>query len=80
MRIGLDIALYSSNHAVDRVVLISNDTDCLPALKLGRRSGLQIVIAELPTCHIAPEITLSSTTNGLFLGLKFSPKLSPSKA
>jgi uncharacterized LabA/DUF88 family protein len=56
MRIGLDIALYAANHAVDRIVLISNDTDCLPALKLGRRSGLQMIIAELPTCHIAPEL------------------------
>src|SRR5260370_27770470 len=56
IRIGLDITLYSSNHAVDRIVLVSNDTDCLPAMKLGRRSGLQIVIVELPTCHTAPEL------------------------
>jgi uncharacterized LabA/DUF88 family protein len=56
MRIGLDIANYSSNKAVDRIVLVSNDTDCIPALKHGRKSGLQIVVIELPGCHTAPEL------------------------
>src|SRR6202453_2761242 len=49
MRIGLDIAAYSSNRAIEKICLVSNDTDCVPALKYGRRSGLQIVIVELPT-------------------------------
>jgi uncharacterized LabA/DUF88 family protein len=56
MRIGLDIAVYSANRAVNRIVLVSNDTDCIPALKHGRRSGLQMVTVELPTCKIAPEL------------------------
>jgi uncharacterized LabA/DUF88 family protein len=56
MRIGLDIALYAANQAVNRIILVSNDTDCLPALKLGRRSGLQIVIVQLPTTHVTPEL------------------------
>jgi uncharacterized LabA/DUF88 family protein len=56
MRIGLDIGVYSENRAVNRIVLISNDTDCIPALKHARRAGLQMVIIELPGCSIAPEL------------------------
>ncbi len=56
MRIGLDIAVYSESQAVERIVLVSNDTDCVPALKHGRRSGLQIVIIQLPNCTVAPEL------------------------
>ena len=56
MRIGLDIATYSANRAVDRIILVSNDTDCVPAMKFGRKSGLQIVIISLPNCKVAPEL------------------------
>lgn len=56
MRIGLDIAVYAENKAVDRVALVSNDTDCVPALKHGRRSGLQMIIIQLPGTSSAPEL------------------------
>jgi uncharacterized LabA/DUF88 family protein len=56
MRIGLDITTYSANRTVERIVLVSNDTDCVPALKHCRKSGLQAVIIELPSCKIAPEL------------------------
>lgn len=56
MRIGLDIAVYSANKAVERIILVSNDTDCIPALKHGRRAGLQIVVVELPGCTTAAEL------------------------
>jgi uncharacterized LabA/DUF88 family protein len=56
MRIGLDIAIYSATRAVDRIVLVSNDTDCIPAMKHGRKAGLQIVIAQLPGGSTAPEL------------------------
>lgn len=56
MRIGLDIAVYSQTKAVDRIVLVSNDTDCVPALKHGRRAGLQIVVIQLPNCTVASEL------------------------
>ena len=57
MRIGLDIAAYSGNHAVDRIILVSGDTDCVPALKYGRRAGLQTVLIEPAGEKIAPELT-----------------------
>jgi len=56
MRIGLDIAAYSDNHGVDRIVLVSGDTDCVPALKYGRKAGLQTVVIEPPKMKIAPEL------------------------
>lgn len=60
MRIGLDIASYSQSRVADRIILVSNDTDCVPALKYGRRHGLQIVIIGLPNCKTAPELVMHS--------------------
>jgi uncharacterized LabA/DUF88 family protein len=56
MRIGLDIATFSQIKTIDRIVLISNDTDCIPAMKHGRKAGLQIVVVELLGCRTAPEM------------------------
>jgi uncharacterized LabA/DUF88 family protein len=56
MRIGLDIATFSSTKAVDRIILISGDTDCIPAMKHARISGLQIVLASLPNHRVSPEL------------------------
>lgn len=56
MRIGLDIAAYAANHSVNRIILVSNDTGCIPALKYGRRAGLQTVLIEPPKVRLAPEL------------------------
>jgi len=58
MRIGLDIAAYADNHTIDRIVLVSADTDCVPALKYGRRAGLQTVLIEpqQPGIELTPEL------------------------
>ena len=56
MRIGLDIATFSVTRAVDRIVLISADTDCIPALKHGRKSGLQAVLIRFPKCRLSQEL------------------------
>ena len=56
MRIGLDIAAYSENDALDRFIMFSGDTDCVPALKYGRRAGLQTVVVEPAGEKIAPEL------------------------
>ena len=56
MRIGLDIALYSQTKAVDRIVLISGDTDCVPAMKHGRKAGLQVVLVGLPGMALSAEL------------------------
>ncbi len=56
MRIGLDIAAYAQNRAVDRIVLVTADTDCVPALKYGRKAGLQTVLVRPPKTTLASEL------------------------
>jgi uncharacterized LabA/DUF88 family protein len=56
MRIGLDIANHAVTKSVDRIILITGDTDCLPAMKHARINGLQIVLATLPNHKVAPEL------------------------
>jgi uncharacterized LabA/DUF88 family protein len=58
MRIGLDIASYSSSRCIERIVLVTNDTDCVPAMKYARKAGLQAVIVELPNGRPAPELVM----------------------
>jgi uncharacterized LabA/DUF88 family protein len=60
MRIGLDIAAYSSGHLASRIILVTNDTDCLPALKFARKCGLQTVLIKVPNCNPAPELIAHS--------------------
>jgi uncharacterized LabA/DUF88 family protein len=56
MRIGLDIANHAALHSVDRIILLSGDTDCIPAMKHARISGLQIVLVTFPGVKVAPEL------------------------
>lgn len=56
MRIGLDIASFAEQRTVDRIILISNDTDCIPAMKHARIRGLQVVLARFDNNTPAPEL------------------------
>lgn len=56
MRIGLDIATFCESKAVERVILITGDTDCIPAMKYARKAGLQIVLVSLPKQKLAREL------------------------
>lgn len=47
MRIGLDIALLALDGLVERVALITADSDFIPAMKLARREGIQVVLSSL---------------------------------
>ena len=44
MRIGLDIATLSYKKLVDKIVLISGDSDFVPAAKLARREELFFIL------------------------------------
>jgi len=57
MRIGLDIATYSASGKVDRIVLVTNDTDCVPAMKHARIAGVQVVLTEFGDHKLASELT-----------------------
>jgi uncharacterized LabA/DUF88 family protein len=56
MRIGLDIASLSETKAAERVILVTGDTDCIPAMKHARKAGLQVVLIELPGHRLVPEL------------------------
>lgn len=56
MRIGLDIATFCNSRSVDRILLITNDTDFIPAMKFGRIGGLQIALIKLPNSKPSYEL------------------------
>jgi uncharacterized LabA/DUF88 family protein len=56
MRIGLDVATFAASRAADRIILVSADTDCIPAMKHGRKAGLQLILVRLPNCSLPPEM------------------------
>jgi uncharacterized LabA/DUF88 family protein len=60
MRIGLDMATLSTNHSVDLIALVSNDTDCIPAMKHARRAGIQVALISVPGYNPAPELLAHS--------------------
>jgi uncharacterized LabA/DUF88 family protein len=56
MRIGMDVASYSVGRLVDRIILITADTDCVPAMKLARKNAVQVVLVNLPSVKLASEL------------------------
>ena len=44
MKIGVDIASLAYKQQVDKIVLISGDSDFVPAAKLARREGIDFVL------------------------------------
>jgi uncharacterized LabA/DUF88 family protein len=47
LRIGLDVALMAKDRLIDRIVVVSVDADIVPAMKVARREGVQVVLAAL---------------------------------
>jgi uncharacterized LabA/DUF88 family protein len=47
IKIGIDIASLAYKRLVDRIVLITGDSDFVPAAKLARREGLDVVLDPL---------------------------------
>ena len=44
MKIGIDIASLAYKHQVDQIILISGDSDFVPAAKLARREGIDFIL------------------------------------
>lgn len=44
MKIGIDIASMAYKQLVEQIVLISGDSDFVPALKLARREGIDVIL------------------------------------
>lgn len=55
MKIGVDIASLAYKKQVKQIVLISGDSDFVPAAKLARREGIDFVLDPLYT-NIKPEL------------------------
>lgn len=56
MRIGLDMATIAANRSVDLIAVMTNDTDCIPAMKLVRRAGIQVALLCIPGCRPTQEL------------------------
>ena len=56
MRLGLDIATYAVDRSVDRIILVTGDTDCLPVMKRARTAGLQVALVQFPKQRLAREL------------------------
>ena len=65
MRIGLDIASITLKRQADIIVLVSGDSDFVPAAKLARREGMQFILDPLWQ-NISPD--LSEHIDGLRSG------------
>lgn len=55
IKFGIDIASLAYKKLVDRIVLITGDSDFVPAAKLARREGLDVVLDPLWN-HISPSL------------------------
>jgi len=55
MKIGVDIASLSYKKQVDKIILISGDSDFVPAAKLARREGIDFVLDPMRS-DIKPEL------------------------
>ena len=74
VRIGLDLALITDKGYADQIVLITGDSDFVPAAKYARRNGVDFIID--PMWHaIRPE--LSVHVDGMFTPCQNPAKKSP---
>lgn len=56
LRIGLDVAMLAFRRIVDIVVLVSGDSDLVPAMKLARREGLRVYLDPMGS-RVRPSMT-----------------------
>ena len=56
MRIGLDIASLAIKRLVSAIVLVTGDSDLVPAMKLARREGLRIFLDTVRSSGVRPEL------------------------
>ena len=71
MRIGIDIASMAFKRQVTRIILISGDSDFVPAAKLARREGIDFILDPMGA-SISPD--LSEHIDGIQTRIKLTPK------
>ena len=56
MKIGLDVAWLSSKGIVDRIILVTADSDFVPAMKFARRKDVQVVLVTMGHALVKREL------------------------
>jgi uncharacterized LabA/DUF88 family protein len=59
MKIGLDIASMAYKKQVNKIILISGDSDFVPAAKLARREGIEFILDSM-NAPIKPDLLFST--------------------
>ena len=60
MKIGLDVAWLSSKRIVERIILVTGDSDFIPAMKFARREGVQIVVITINNKGVKRDLRVHS--------------------
>ncbi|MBI3449243.1 MAG: NYN domain-containing protein [Acidobacteria bacterium] len=56
MRIGLDMASLALKRFVSSVVVVTGDSDLVPAMRFARREGIRVYLDTLGHPHVRPEL------------------------
>lgn len=56
MRLGLDVASLAFKRQVDQIVIVAADADFVPAAKLARREGIDVILDRMGERHAAPDL------------------------
>jgi uncharacterized LabA/DUF88 family protein len=56
MKIGLDVAWLASKGIIDRIILVTGDSDFVPAMKFARREGVQVVLVTMGHRYIKHDL------------------------
>jgi uncharacterized LabA/DUF88 family protein len=57
MRLGLDVASLAFKGQVDQIVIVAADADFVPAAKLARREGIDVILDRMGDQHAARDLT-----------------------
>ncbi|MBX9858436.1 MAG: NYN domain-containing protein [Sphingomonas sp.] len=56
MRLGLDVASLAFKKQVDQIVIVAADADFVPAAKLARREGIDVILDRMGDHRAAPDL------------------------
>ena len=56
MKIGLDVAWLATKNIVEKIILVTGDSDMIPAMKFARREGIQVVLITMGHFSVKREL------------------------
>lgn len=56
MRLGLDVASLAFKRQVDQIIIVAGDADFVPAAKLARREGIDVVLDRMGATNAAKDL------------------------